>query len=721
MAALADHHREALARSGIDPERAAARGYETISDKQRLAEIKITPAGRRVPGLLVPLLDVRGSVWGYQLRPDIPRIMQTGRLVKYESPSDQRNGIDVPPGVGPMLADPSIPLWVTEGSKKADCAAARGLCCVALLGVWSWRGTNTAGGKVALPDWQDVALNGRRVILAYDGDVARKESVRTAMDALAKYLGVKGARIEYLHLPDDDAGKVGLDDFLMTDGNDVDALWKLVKPIAPPPRQHTREDRQATPPQPPLDGNIDGAAVLDEVHDTLTRYVAFADKHQPVAVTLWTAANHGLRAWQHATRLVITSPSKRCGKSRLMDIVAGLSFSALLCGDISPAAVYRSIGDDDTRTPTLFLDEADVLFGTKRAAEQNEDLRGLFNNGWQRERPTIRCVGPSQIPTPFNTFAMAALASKGSVLPDTITDRAVTIALRRRGVNEKVARFRIRRDRQRLTELQARLCGWVRAHTDELADAEFDMPGVEDRALDAWEPLLAIAQAAGRDWPRKAKAACRVLADAAVDSDGDPGVQLLGDIRAVFTDAGETFLASNMLVRELRAIEESPWGDEPLMTASKLAKLLKPYRVIPRRNAAGTLRGYERDNFDDAFTRYLPVKPSDRQKDGSDQQEQPENGENAKCQEPSEAVRPSENSDIPDGLTLPARQLTVADANGESPLTSGFDPVSDGLTVAAAGTGAKVDTPLCECGNELVESESIRRGNCTRCFLLSKR
>ena len=77
------------------------------------------------------------------------------------------------------------------------------------------------------------------------------------------------------------------------------------------------------------------------MHDTLTKYVAFADQHQPVAVTLWTAATHGMPAWHHATRLVITSPQKRCGKSRLMDIIAGMSHDPFITADATTAAVYR--------------------------------------------------------------------------------------------------------------------------------------------------------------------------------------------------------------------------------------------------------------------------------------------------------------------------------------------------------------------------------------------
>ena len=91
-----------------------------------------------------------------------------------------------------MLGDPAMPLWITEGTKKADCGALHGLCIVALSGVWNWLGTNTAGGKMALADWRDVALNSRRVVIAFDGDMARKESVQKASHALAAYLAYQG-------------------------------------------------------------------------------------------------------------------------------------------------------------------------------------------------------------------------------------------------------------------------------------------------------------------------------------------------------------------------------------------------------------------------------------------------------------------------------------------------------------------------------------------------
>ena len=264
---ISPDHFAMLAASGITPEHAALRGYETVTDKRRLAELKIVTAARsRVPGLLVPLLRADRSQWGYQYRPDAPRL-RGGRPIKYETPWQPGNGLDIPPGVGPMLGDPEIPLWITEGTKKADCGALQGLAIVALSGVWNWLGTNTAGGKMVLADWRDVALNSRRVVIAFDGDIARKESVQKAAHALAAYLTFKGARVEFLHLPDTD-DKTGLDDYLMA-GHTVEDLWSLVKPHQPRVRGRPEEP----PPSPEAPREPVVPVTLDRAHAVFHRWL----------------------------------------------------------------------------------------------------------------------------------------------------------------------------------------------------------------------------------------------------------------------------------------------------------------------------------------------------------------------------------------------------------------------------------------------------------------
>ena len=159
---ISQQHLDMLAKSGITAELAELRGYETIRDPRRLAALGYPKAAQRTSGLLIPQHTARGDVWGYAYRPDHPR-ERNGKKAKYEMPYRQANHIDVPVGVGPMLADPGKTLLITEGSKKADCAALHNLCCVSINGVAGWRSTNAAGGKTAVADFNDIALNGRQV------------------------------------------------------------------------------------------------------------------------------------------------------------------------------------------------------------------------------------------------------------------------------------------------------------------------------------------------------------------------------------------------------------------------------------------------------------------------------------------------------------------------------------------------------------------------------
>ncbi|HWD44121.1 MAG TPA: DUF3631 domain-containing protein, partial [Actinomycetota bacterium] len=226
---------------------------------------------------------------------------------------------------------------------------------------------------------------------------------------------------------------------------------------------------------------VDGARLLGELRSAFTRYVVFPSPQAADAVTLWTAATHAQPAWEHAPRLAVVSPLKRCGKSRLLDVVAETCHAPLITINATIAAVVRSIGADP---PTLLVDEADTLWGTRKQADANEDLRGLLNAGHQRNRPMLRWDVTSRTAEQLDTFAMALLAAIGE-LPDTIMDRAVVIRMRRRAPGEHVQPYRTRRDAPPLHDLRESLRGWARQHLQELQHAQPVMP-LEDRAADTW-------------------------------------------------------------------------------------------------------------------------------------------------------------------------------------------------------------------------------------------
>lgn len=233
-AGMLPQHAALLSASAVPVELARARQYRSVDTKARLQELGFAPQQRRVPGLLIPLHDKDGKCTGFQYRPDNPRETAAGRVAKYESPKGQTNQIDVPPGVGAHLDDPSVPLWITEGARKADAAAGLGIACVSLSGVTGWCGTGPKGGRTALPDWQDVALNGRRVVLAFDSDFETNVQVQNALHRLAAYLRSKHASVAVLMLPPGADGKTGLDDYIAA-GHGVDDLNALVSALPAPP------------------------------------------------------------------------------------------------------------------------------------------------------------------------------------------------------------------------------------------------------------------------------------------------------------------------------------------------------------------------------------------------------------------------------------------------------------------------------------------------------
>ncbi len=352
---------------------------------------------------------------------------------------------------------------------------------------------------------------------------------------------------------------------------------------------------------------VDGAAILNALRAALIRYVILPSAQAGDAVTLWIAATHAQSAWAHAPRLVIRAPEKRCGKSRLLDVVEGTCHAPLITVNASPAAVYRAIGTD-AGPPTLLVDEADTIFGGKNA-EANEDLRGLLNAGHQRNRPTIRWDNNTRSLEKIPTFAMAALAGIGA-MPDTIEDRAVVIRMRRRAPGETVAPYRHRRDRPGLTTLAGELADWLGGHLGELETAVPVMP-LEDRAADTWEPLIAVADLAGADWPTRARQAAVMLTterdEATATSDR---IRLLTDCRTAFGQA--TAIPTTVLLERLKADPEAPWSEYQAggLTSMKLGALLREYDIRSttiRFAGIGQAKGYHRPDFTDAWNRYCPA------------------------------------------------------------------------------------------------------------------
>lgn len=219
---LSPRHREELEKGSGLSWTVASRGVRTVESKDELRVLGFSEAQCRVPCMLFPVVGPDGGDAGlWQIKPDSPRLDAKGRPRKYEMPGGSSMRLDFHAArVRPeALRDPGVPLWITEGLKKVDAAIEQGLFCIGVLGVWNWRGKDKeTGGKAALPEWDAVALNGRRVYLAFDSDLVQKAPVAEALRRLKGFLESKKASVRIVMIPSPDGRKVGLDDWFVGGG-----------------------------------------------------------------------------------------------------------------------------------------------------------------------------------------------------------------------------------------------------------------------------------------------------------------------------------------------------------------------------------------------------------------------------------------------------------------------------------------------------------------------
>jgi len=361
-----------------------------------------------------------------------------------------------------------------------------------------------------------------------------------------------------------------------------------------------------------------------KLHDAVEALLEFVGRfvvlsaHARIAVALWIVHTHAFPAAIETGYLQITSPQKQCGKSRLLEVLDLLVARPWLTSKTSAAALVRKVAKD---APTLLLDETDAAFGGEK--EYAEALRGILNAGHRRGGVASLCVGKEHKVEDFPVFCPKALAGIGT-LPDTIADRSIRIELQRRLPEEPVHRLRRRLIGDEATKLRDLIARLAAAKLDDLREATPPLPDeLSDRAQDAWESLLAIADVAG--FGDKARAAARVLSARSEADEEDLGLRCLRDIRTVFEGKPPVDrLSSADLARELRAIEEGPYGQTHGREFDQrtLARRLKPFRVHPESiefvdTSAGSktkLKGYMRKRFEPLWDRYLGATTANGEK-----------------------------------------------------------------------------------------------------------
>jgi hypothetical protein len=293
-----------------------------------------------------------------------------------------------------------------------------------------------------------------------------------------------------------------------------------------------------------------GAELLAEIADAIGAYVIM-DGRQRDAVALWTVYAHAHDLRDYAPLLIVVSPMKRCGKTKLQETLARLIPKPQPMTNVTAALLPRLI---EIHHPTLLIDEFDALANSDK--EMAEGLRGVLNSSFNRHGAVVLKL----VPMPgggwearqFSIWSPACIAGIGlKNIPDTVRDRSLIVRLARKLTGERVKRLR-GKDGGELTVLRRKIARWVDDRERALRTSEPEELGeLNDRQVDAWEPLFAIAEAAGGDWPRRAHAAAAALCKADDEAAQDD------DLRLVLLSATSSPRRSPRMIPLMR---RSGWG-----------------------------------------------------------------------------------------------------------------------------------------------------------------
>ena len=355
---------------------------------------------------------------------------------------------------------------------------------------------------------------------------------------------------------------------------------------------------------------VNGNDLLNDLIELFSTYLVLP-RHGALVLALWVLHAHGLQAFFHSPRINIKSPEKGSGKTTCLDILAEVCPRALRLDSVTTATLFRLI---DTYQPTMLIDEHDSFL------RDNEALRGALNSGHRRGGIFPRCVGDDNTVKLFKVFAATVLAGIGD-LPGTLVDRSITIDMKRALPDELKARYDSRKINDDLKRKAAR---WAADALPQLQDADPEVPRqLFNRVADNWRPLFAIAHVLGGSWEQHTRDAAVSLCMGDTDLES-AGVSLLEDIKAYFGCNGPQIKSDN-LVNHLSSLEHRPWPEwkkgKPI-TPRQIAVLLKPFRIMSKTIRFGdtTAKGYEKEAFLDAFSRYLgepSVTPSQSSIDGA--------------------------------------------------------------------------------------------------------
>lgn len=344
--------------------------------------------------------------------------------------------------------------------------------------------------------------------------------------------------------------------------------------------------------------------------DNFIRQFCILPEAAYLPLALWAIATHTSDAFDAFPYIALLSPMKRCGKTRVLEVLELLCAKPRFITTVSPASLFRMMEE----SPTLLLDEVEALRNSK-PSETAQAILAILNAGHRKGATVTRCE-PTERDWKvryFRVYGPKAFAAIGR-LPDTLADRCICLPMQRKTTTQNVARFLRAKAPIEAAPIFDSVATWAEMRRDAVCTAYEgigDIGFLTDREADLWMPIFAVCTVAAPDRMDELKRDARILSGAkAVDDAEDSNtLRLLVDVRAVWP-VGSSSMTTESLLKLMNGLPDGLWSHYGSggLTPIELAKMLRPFGIHPRtvRIVNGTAKGYQYVELEEAFSRYLP-------------------------------------------------------------------------------------------------------------------
>ena len=356
--------------------------------------------------------------------------------------------------------------------------------------------------------------------------------------------------------------------------------------------------------------SVTPSRIVERIENFISRFVSFTDSAYTLPIALWAICTYIFPSFDAFPYMVITSDTKRSGKTRLAELIGFICSNPRSFGAMSPSSMFRIIEEVQ---PTIFFDEAEIL-----SQESAGTMRSVLNMGYRKGSTVPRTIGGQVVE--FKTYCPKVFVLIGDVM-DTLNDRSIIVRMKR---GEPRERFMYEATKEEGSMIREEIAGEIEARKSEIESAFYDFKGIEfltDRDEEIWTPLfvmasvicsermhelnrIAVDMATEKTAERRAY---RTLAQFESDAQGDEySIRLLKDLHQVMN--GEKSIANDDVMSRLKALETAPWrkfrGDG--VTKNNVADMLSRFGVHSRpiRQGKKVNRGYVLADIEKAVKQY---------------------------------------------------------------------------------------------------------------------